>query len=717
MFKTIGYAAMLRAFLAILILFAACASSARAGVMTHEALVKRFPSPYIVGQKDTALPVWPIFRQNATSNELAGYVFESIDLAPIPGFSGVPMNLLIALDHQGNFLDVQVISHHEPVFLDGLGEGPLFRFVSQYRGLSLMRNISIDHGTQRQQDHRGSANAHIDGVTKATASVRILNQSVLSAALKVARGKLGFSGANEPDRIARIREDMFERLDVETMLKSGLLKRLRLKNADVERAFDGTAGSGIDPQAAASPDETFIDLYVALLTVPSIGRNLLGQTQWDRLKGRLEAGDHALLVLSRGRYSVVPEDFVPGAVPERLALTQGGLPLEMRDMDLDLSLPGTLASRGDTVKVFRVIGQAGLDPALPLRFSLNVTRLKGVIYPERIRKDFSLSYRLPERFIVPAEPDNKSWAGIWKQRWPELAILAAGVGILFIALARQRRLTAHATRFKWFRRGYLLFTVFFIGWQVQGQLSIVNITSAVQALKDGRGLGFLLFDPPTVILWSAVALSLLIWGRGTFCGWMCPFGALQEGVAKAGAWLRIPVLRVGARTDARLKWIKYLVLGGIVAAAIFSTAITDQAVEIEPFKTAITLGFRRSWPFVLYAVALLLANMAVYKMFCRYLCPLGAGLALLGRVRIFRWLPRRKECGSPCQTCRHRCQYQAIGRDGAIRYDDCFQCMECVVIHNSDEQCAPLILEARRGRTIPIRAADSMQKERKHNAA
>lgn len=701
---------MLRACLTALILFAVCALPALAGVMTHDELVRRFPSPYIVGRKDAALPVWPVFKQNATSNELVAYLFESIDFAPVPGFSGVPMNLLVALDPKGNFVDVQVLSHHEPVFLDGLGEAPLFRFVGQYRGLSLTRNIAIDTGPRKRDSDQG-ASAHIDGVSKATASVRILNQSVLSAALKVARNKLGFSGHSDPDRIARIRDDLFEPLRIDRMIESGLLKRVLLKNADVEKGFAGTAASGIDAQAISSPDEPFIELHVAFLSVPSIGRSLLGPAQWERLRNRLDPGDHALLVIARGRYGIVPDSFIPGTVPERLVLMQGGLPLEMRDLNLDLALAGELVKEGDTLMVLRVIGQAGLDPAQPLEFSLNVTRLKGMIYPERIRKDFGFVYRLPARFSIAAEADGKTWVGIWKQRWWELGVIAIGVGVLFVALAKQASLTANETRFKRFRLGYLLFTLFFIGWYAQGQLSIVNISSVLQALKDGRNLGFLLFDPVTVVLWAAVLASLFFWGRGTFCGWLCPFGALQEVIAGIGARLGIPRARVRSGLDARLKWIKYLVLAGIVAGALHSPQITDRMVELEPFKTAITLNFMRSWPFVAYAAALLLANIVVYKAFCRYLCPLGAGLALFGRLRLFAWLPRRGQCGTPCQTCRHRCEYQAIERDGGIRYDDCFQCMVCVVIHRSDQLCAPLMMEKKRERmiprTIPIHAAVS----------
>lgn len=59
------------------------------------------------------------------------------------GFSGVPINLLVAFDPKGAFLDVQVLSHHEPVFLEGLGEAPMLRFVAQYKGLSLTQSVAI----------------------------------------------------------------------------------------------------------------------------------------------------------------------------------------------------------------------------------------------------------------------------------------------------------------------------------------------------------------------------------------------------------------------------------------------------------------------------------------------------------------------------------------------------------------------------------------------
>lgn len=679
----------------------ALASATHAGTLTRADLQQRFPSPLIVGERDAQLPAWPLFRQDGTATPLVGYVFESVDLAPIPGFSGTPPNLLVALDAKGAFMDVQVLSQHEPVFVDGLGPAPLARFVEQYRGLSLRQSIKIGSNSNRGEQP-GSANVYIDGVAKATASVRIVNQALLAAALRVARAKLGFAGGRDPELLARVRQDTFRPMDWEALQRAGLVAHLRVTRAQVERAF---AGSGVERSAGDDPDAVFTELWVAYVNTPVVGRNLLGDAGWAHLQGRLDEGDHALLAISRGDWSFVGDGFVRGAVPDRITLRQGDLPLEMRDLDLDDALALPPALRAADAKVFRVIGPAGLDPAQPLELALHVVRNKGAIYPERIGRAFALRYTLPRGHVILPAADNKSWAGIWRSRAWELGVLGVALAGLALVLARPRWLTADARRLARFRTGYLVFTLGFVGWFAQGQLSIVNVTALVQALVAGRGLGFFLYDPMTVVLWAFVAASLLAWGRGTFCGWLCPFGALQELVSQVARAAGIEPMRIRSALDVRLKRIKYVVLFAIVGVAACGAAAspwTDRAVEVEPFKTAITLVFVRSWPFVAWAGALVLLSTFVFKGFCRYLCPLGAGLAILGRLRRLDWIARRAECGTPCQTCRHRCDYEAIAPSGQVLYEECFQCMECVAIHDSDERCAPLI-QRKRHRTIRIR--------------
>jgi NosR/NirI family nitrous oxide reductase transcriptional regulator len=286
----------------------------------------------------------------------------------------------------------------------------------------------------------------------------------------------------------------------------------------------------------------------------------------------------------------------------------------------------------------------------------------------------------------------------------EIAVLLCALALLTWVLARQSSLVSNAKQLRWFRPAFLVFTLLFIGWYAQGQLSIVNIVAVLQAAIAGRSLSFFLYDPISTILWVYVLATLVVWGRGTFCGWLCPFGALQEFAAMLARLGRIPKRRVPVHVDRRLKWIKYAILAAIVAAAVGSAHWSDPLVEVEPFKTAITMRFERTWPFVAYALATVLGGAIVYKFFCRYLCPLGASLAFGGRLRRFDWIARRAECGKPCQLCSHRCEYQAIERDGRIDYAECFQCMDCVAVYNSDELCVPRILE-RKGRRMRVTPA------------
>lgn len=671
------------------------APSTQAGVMTRDELKARLPPPLMVGEKETQLPVWPILKQDATATVLVGYAFESIDLAPIPGFSGTPPNLLVLLDPKGTFVDVRVLSQHEPVFLDGLGEAPLHRFVAQYPGLSLRQGIKIGAGAHRSAEP-GNANVTIDGVAKATASVRIVNQALLSAALRVARARLGFAAGRDPELVARVRRDTYAPMDWDGLLRAGLVQRVRIGRDDVERAF---AGTGVEMPVARG--DAFTELYVAYLNSPLVGRNLLGESGWLHLLGRIDDGDHALLIIASGDLSFVGADFVRGAVPDLLTLRQGDLPIELRDLDLDDPLQLPPALKRTDAKVFRVIGPAGLDPALPLDLALRVTRSKGLVYPERISRDFALRYQLPTGQVERPASDDKSWHALWRERASDLGVLAAALALLALALARPRWVVADPARLERFRTGWQLFTLLFVGWFAQAQLSIVNVTAALQALHAGRDLGFLLHDPMSVALWAFVALTLPVWGRGAFCGWLCPFGALQELSSQLARRFGLRPRRLRRGVDAKLKWVKFAVLAVILSAAWVSPSLADRLVEFEPFKTAITLAFVRSWPYVLWAAGLVIASAFIYKGFCRYLCPLGAGLALLGRIRLLDWIPRRSECGTPCQTCRHRCEYQAIRPDGTVDYAECFQCLDCVAIHDSDQRCAPLIAR-RRERVITI---------------
>ena len=75
-------------------------------------------------------------------------------------------------------------------------------------------------------------------------------------------------------------------------------------------------------------------------------------------------------------------------------------------------------------------------------------------------------------------------------------------------------------------------------------------------------------------------------------------------------------------------------------------------------------------------------------------------------IYVFKPVPRREACGTPCQTCRHRCEYQAIEPTGKIDYAECFQCLDCVSIYQDDEKCFPLIQMRKSGDGfVPVKAS------------
>ena len=102
----------------------------------------------------------------------------------------------------------------------------------------------------------------------------------------------------------------------------------------------------------------------------------------------------------------------------------------------------------------------------------------------------------------------------------------------------------------------------------------------------------------------------------------------------------------------------------------------------------------RDWPFVLYAGLLLGAGLFIERFFCRYLCPLGAALAIPARLRMFDWLNRYRECGSPCQRCANDCPVQSIHPEGQINPNECIQCLHCQMLYHHDQKC-PVMIQRR----------------------
>ena len=205
-----------------------------------------------------------------------------------------------------------------------------------------------------------------------------------------------------------------------------------------------------------------------------------------------------------------------------------------------------------------------------------------------------------------------------------------------------------------------------------------------------------------------VALALLFWGRGVFCGWLCPFGALQELINRIAGWFKVRQFTLPFAVNERLWPLKYVIFLGLLALSLGPVETAEKLTEVEPFKTVIALKFVRTWPFVVYAIVVLALSAFVNRVFCRYLCPLGAALAIPASNRMFDWLKRRHQCGSECHVCANRCPVQAIHPDGHIDVHECIYCLDCQRIYHDDRMCPPLAeLRRRRQRRQALARGES----------
>ncbi len=265
-----------------------------------------------------------------------------------------------------------------------------------------------------------------------------------------------------------------------------------------------------------------------------------------------------------------------------------------------------------------------------------------------------------------------------------------------LLLVFQDWLAQNPRRLRRLRTGFLVYTLVFIGWYALAQLSVVNVLVFMQAITHGFQRESFLIDPILFILWSFVAISLLLWGRGVYCGWLCPFGALQGLAFRLGRRLGVRSIELPQMVHERLWALKCIILVGLFGVSLQSLATAERLVEVEPFKTAITMRFLREWGFVLYAGGLIAVGLFNRKFFCKYLCSLGAALTIGGEFRIFDWLRRHRECGRPCQICAVECEVQAIKKNGEINANECHYCLDCQVTYWESHKCPPMVERRKR---------------------
>jgi NosR/NirI family nitrous oxide reductase transcriptional regulator len=662
-------------------------------------------------------PTAPIFK----GNQLLGFAYLNSDVVDATGYSGKPIRILVAVDPSGKILGGKLVEHHEPIVLVGIPEAKIRAVIDHFRGADVHAALAGGTGIQAP-----------DIVSGATVTVLVIGDSIMRSAIRIVQAKglgtaAGTAVASAPAEIVTIDPEQNAVEDWQTLVGDGSVRRLRISVGDINKAYQdsGNADAAGRPEPG-NPDATFIDLYVAPATIPTIGRSLLGDAAYAQMLQSLAPGQQAILVMGAGRYSFKGSGYVRGGIFDRIEIVQD---LEsVRFHDKNHTRIGALAAAGapafKEIGLFAIPAKTQFDAAKPWQLKLLVQRATGALQKAFLM--FDLRYLPPEKYLkrnrapvvvaeapaapaasapvpetqsapsaTPAGPDETPlWQRIWMQRWLQVGVLLVAIGVLTVIFFFQDWLVRRPKLFAKVRTGFLLFTLVWLGWMVHAQPSVVNVLTFANALITDFKWDYFLMDPLLFILWCSIAGALLFWGRGPFCGWLCPFGALQELTNKLARRLKVPQLTVPWAVHERLWPIKYLIFLGLFGVSLYSLTLGEQLSEVEPFKTAIVLRFVRDWPFVLFALALVGAGLFIERFFCRYLCPLGGALAIPGRMRMFDWLKRYRECGNPCQRCAIECPVQAIRPEGQINVNECIYCMHCQLLYWDDHKC-PVVIQRR----------------------
>ncbi len=209
----------------------------------------------------------------------------------------------------------------------------------------------------------------------------------------------------------------------------------------------------------------------------------------------------------------------------------------------------------------------------------------------------------------------------------------------------------------------LVATFFYLGWFDGGFLSVSHITAAISV-----GPAVFLEDIPLLLFVVFTVVTTLLVGR-VFCGFLCPFGVLQDFLEKVVP--RKFKRELPRALHERLWLVKYLCL-----AAILLPALAGSRVSIFPFLEPFGTVFFLSSSIALWgiAAAILVASAIVPRFYCRYACPLGAALAVVSTVSPFRI--RRVEQCDHCKVCEQACPTGAI-EGPRINFRECVRCNIC----------------------------------------
>ncbi len=620
------------------------------GAQTFEAVEDR---PYKVGYDG--------------AGDTVGWVVLSTDVVDIVAYSARPMVTLVGLNTQGIITGAELIHHEEPILQVGISHEELDRFVDYYSDISADSRVVVGSSSDPEA-------VTVDVISGATVTVLAQNQTILEAAREVGRAEEVV--VIDPEAQGHfVHKD--EHWSWQKMEREGVFGRLTVSQEEM-----GLEG-----------EEPFVDLWFTVADASHIGRSLMGDVIYERLSAVLEPGEHLLVVFGTGTSSFKGSGFVRGGMFDRIRLEQGLRQATFYDRD-HTNLPDVRAEgapRFDEGGVF-VVRSGRLDPGAPFELIFIGSSYDGVGAYSRDFRAFGSTHQLPSSIyqVTGLTAEQKIWRQAWYNQRLNVVVLGLFLlGILGLFIFR-RSLTADPKRLERLHVGVLITSFVVLGLWLHAQPSITQVFTLVEGLVYDWRFGLFLSEPVIFMSWIFLAIIIFVWGRGVFCGWVCPYGAMSELLFRLGQKFHLPSVELPDGAHRLLRYTRYLILFWLLAALFLTSIPGDRLVEVEPFKSTFFIPFwTREWYYMGWWLLLAGASVVWFRPFCRYLCPLGAALALPSSFR--RSGPRRRNFCSRCNICARNCEPRAIRPDGTIDPRECLSCMECEATFYDETSCPPLV--------------------------